>query len=151
MSAEKKSMVLRVYNFDSSMSEDDIKLAAVTAYKDRIKKPENKNEPAVCAIYGFDKDPRPIWLIPEAVSFCKKIMESGFTSELFVTTHIKQGLPKGVTTESLGHTLGSFEIWAISKGYKMNNLMVTEGLWKEFEEDLLKSNEIHQKVIEECS
>ena len=149
MSAE--SMVLRVYNFDSSMSEDDIKAGVITAYKDRTANPKNKNEPAVCAIYGFDKDPRPIWLIPEAVKLCKKIINSGFTSELFVTTHIKQGLPKGVTTESLGHTLGSFEIWAISKGYKMNNLMVTEGLWKEFEDDLLKSNEIHQKVIEECS
>jgi hypothetical protein len=151
MNEEKPDMVLRVYNFDLSMSDEDIKFAAVTAYEDRTKKSGNENNPAVCALFGFDKDPRPIWLIPEAVAFCKKIMASGFASELFVTTHIKQGLPEGITTESLGHTLGSFEVWAISKGYKMDNLMVTPGLWKEFEEDLLNSNEIHKKVIKECS
>jgi hypothetical protein len=72
----------------------------------------------VCAIEGFENDPRQLGQIPELRAFCRRLVDLGFISwleptttlSLLISEYVQQAYP------SLGTYLGAWEVWAIAQG-----------------------------------
>lgn len=70
-------------------------------------------EPFQLRFHGYHGDHREIWEIPEAIAYCKAIVEMSGISVLEVATSFRA--PEDVRNPFDRSGLGAFEIWAIAK------------------------------------
>lgn len=95
-------------------------------------------------IDGFSEDPRCLGDIPEAVEFCKLVVQSGMLSIL----HTSTCLPFIDEDIKMFGGFGALEVWLCSKDmFKNNEAKVFASHMDEFEQVLRQSNFTHQKVI----
>jgi hypothetical protein len=103
--------------------------------------------PSVLTIDGYCKDPRPLWQIKEVVEFAKKIVAKGVCCELVTSTHIKEVMPEGTDENYMLNSLGGIEIWLLSKGYKLENVLITIGIMREFVEDFKENQTEYKRIL----
>lgn len=72
---------------------------------------ENRIDGFYLIINGYDDDHRPLWEIPDAMSFCKKLVELGFLSVLRFSGFF--GAPPNLLPIGL---VGAFELWGFARG-----------------------------------
>lgn len=79
-----------------------------------LRRIRSSGDPAriVCSIHGFDDDPRELWNIPEVQSFCRRLIDIGFISDLEFAPHWEPDLSG---TPGQGG-LGAVEIWLMAEG-----------------------------------
>lgn len=95
-------------------------------------------------IDGFAEDPRPLGDIPEAVEFCKLVVQSGMLSIL----HTSTCLPFIDENIKMFGGWGALEVWLCSKDmFKGNEAKIKAVHMDAFKHVLEQSNYIHQKVI----
>jgi hypothetical protein len=86
----------------------------------------------VCAIMGYDQDPRELCEVPEVRAFCERLVNRGFIACLHPSTlFYKKEQPE------LGGYLGGLEIWAMSKNMvdvksKGGDILLTKEKAEEF-------------------
>lgn len=137
---------LRVYCLDVDISESDMDILVQKVYCDSKK----HSGVATITINGYGKDERSLWHIPEVVTFCKKLTDSGLLHLLAPTTHVKEAMPEGYEdSDEFLNTFGSLEIWLLGLGYKLDDLLLTLPMMEEFMETLHKSMGKYKKLCKQ--
>ncbi len=97
-----------------------------------------------CLVRGYEGDPRALYLIPEVVEFCKKLVRIGFIAGLDVSFTVPERVPLPVPFEPWG----SLDVWVVAKGYmKHGTVEVTRELLDEFTRDLRYANTVAEDVL----
>lgn len=134
---------LKIFTIDPYMNDSQI--------DEMIRKIHQINQreegPSVLTIDGFCKDPRPLWQIKEVVNFAKKLVSKGICNELVTSTNIKEVIPPDVDPEMLANGLGSMEIWLLSKGYKLESVLISIGIMREFVEDFSSHAAEYKRIL----
>lgn len=97
-----------------------------------------------CFVSGFDSDPRPLWEIASVRAFCARLVDSGFVSYLdpFASTNPDPNYPS-----VMKDFLGSFEIYMMANGRKLDAIPMTHELMREFEAALIQANKVSDAAI----
>ena len=135
---------LKVFTLSSNMNDAELDLTIRKMH--HINKTEEG--PSVLTIDGFCKDPRPLWQIKEVVEFAKKLVSKGVCNELVTSTNIKEVMPEDVDPNILLNSLGSMEIWLLSKGYKLESVLITVGIMQEFVEDFQVHAPEYKRILQ---
>lgn len=134
---------LKIFTIDPNMNDHEI--------DDMIRRIHEINQreegPSVLTIDGYCKDPRPLWQIKEVVNFAKKIVSKGICNELVTSTNIKEVMPSDVNPNILTNSLGSIEVWLLSKGYKLESVLISIGIMREFVEDFQVNAAEYKRIL----
>lgn len=142
MTPKQQDEFLRVYCLDIDLSDSDISVLVQKIFSDGRK----NTGLATITINGYGRDKRSLWHIPEVKEFCKKLCSSGLLHTLAPATNVKEVVPEGYNGEQFSNTFGALEIWLISLGYKLDDLMLTIPMMEEFLE-LMENTALKYKKL----
>lgn len=98
----------------------------------------------LASISGWDFDPRPLYLIPEAVALSRRLLQNGFLSCLHITTLLDESFQG---EENVPY--GAFEFWCVAKNKFNENKLVGDpyDVFQEFMLELPLINEAGDQFI----